>query len=302
MTANKSYEVIIIGGSYAGLSAAMALGRSLRKTLIIDAGKPCNRQTPHSHNFLTQDGSTPQEIAALAKSQVKKYDSIHFYEGLAVEGKKLTEGFEITTQQGDVFTAKKVVFATGVKDVMPDIDSFAECWGISIVHCPYCHGYEIQNKKTAIIANGKNAFHLASLVNNLSQKITILTSGEMDFDENEVQKLKQHQINIVEKEISAIEHNNGQLEKVSFKDGSTESFDCAYTTIPFEQHTDLPKKLGCELTEHGLIEVNDMQQTSLEGIYACGDTSTMMRSVATAIYGGNITGGMVNNELTLEEF
>lgn len=143
----NEFEVIIIGGSYSGLSAAMALGRSLRKTLIIDSGKPCNRQTPHSHNFLTQDGSTPQEISTIAKQQVLNYDTIRFYEGLAISGKKIAEGYEVTTSNQDVFRAKKLVFALGIKDLMPNIKGFSECWGISVVHCPYCHGYEIRNKK-----------------------------------------------------------------------------------------------------------------------------------------------------------
>ena len=188
MTLIKDFEVIILGGSYAGLSAAMALGRSLRNTLIIDAGKPCNRQTPHSHNFLTQDGSTPQEISEISRHQVAKYDTVKFYEGLAIGGKKVAGGFEIRTSRGDAFRTKKLILATGIKDMMSEIPGFAECWGISVVHCPYCHGYEIRNKKTAIIANGDTAIHLASLVNNLSKDIIVLTSGEKTFDNNQLQK------------------------------------------------------------------------------------------------------------------
>lgn len=298
----KEFEVIIIGGSYAGLSAAMALGRSLRRILVIDAGKPCNRQTPHSHNFLTQDGSTPKEISEIAKSQVAKYDSIEFYDGLAVSGKRNHIGFEVTTSKGDVFTAKKLVLATGVKDLMPDIKGFSECWGISVVHCPYCHGYEIRNKKTAIIATGERAFHLASLVNNLTQEITIITSGSKDFEVKQLEKLKQHDIQIIEKEISAIEHHNGQMEKIVFKDGSTEYFESAYASIPFEQNSNIPQELGCKITENGHIEVNFMQKTSEDGIFACGDNSTMMRSVSMAVSSGTITGAMVNHELSQENF
>jgi len=296
------FEVIIIGGSYAGLSAAMALGRSLRKTLVIDAGKPCNRQTPHSHNFLTQDGSTPKEISEIAKSQVMQYHSVKFYDGLAVSGKKRNNEFEITTSKGKIFTAKKLVFATGIKDLMPDIKGFAECWGISVVHCPYCHGYEIRNKKTAIIANGEIAFHLASLVNNLTKQITIITSAAKNFEENQFEKLRQHNITIIEKEIAAIEHQNGQLEKIVFKDGSTEHFECAYAAVPFEQNDSMAKELGCKLTEHGHIELDSMQKTTEEGIFACGDNTSMMRSVATAVYGGNLTGAIINKELTQENF
>lgn len=118
--------MIIIGGSYAGLSAAMALGRSLRDVLIIDSGSPCNRQTPRSHNFITQDGEEPAVIAEKAKMQVLKYGTVQFMNGLAVSGKKTGKGFAITTQAGAIFEAKKLVFASGVKDIMPISKAFPD--------------------------------------------------------------------------------------------------------------------------------------------------------------------------------
>src|SRR5690554_7950497 len=142
MTDGKNFDAIIIGGSYSGLSAAMTLGRSLRNVLIMDSELPCNRQTPHSHNFLTQDGKTPKEISSLAKQQVQKYETVKFYKGLATRGTKTTNGSEITIDTKDKCTAKKSIFATGIKDIMPAIKGFTECWGISIIHGPYCHGYE----------------------------------------------------------------------------------------------------------------------------------------------------------------
>src|SRR5690606_33588214 len=129
MTDNKNFDVIIIGGSYAGLSAAMALGRSLRNVLIIDSGKPCNRYTPHSHNFITQDGAVPGVIAAKAKEQVLKYDTVKFLEGYAAEGKKTENGFEIAVESGERCSTQKLIFATGVKDIFPDIKGFQDCWG-----------------------------------------------------------------------------------------------------------------------------------------------------------------------------
>jgi len=141
------YEVIIIGGSYSGLSAAMALGRSLRKTLVIDNGKPCNEQTPHSHNFLTQDGKSPKEIAENARKQVSEYETIHFHQGKAVDAKKSETVFEVTTEKGEKFRSKKLIIATGITDQIPNIKGFKESWGISLIHCPYCHGYEYKGKK-----------------------------------------------------------------------------------------------------------------------------------------------------------
>lgn len=302
MTDSQNFDVIIIGGSYAGLSAAMALGRSLRNVLIIDSGLPCNRQTPHSHNFITQDGEKPGAIAEKAKAQVLKYDTVKFHTGLAVSGKKTENGFEIITQKGEAFEAKKLVFATGIKDTMPDIKGFSECWGISVIHCPYCHGYEFRHQKTGIMANGERAFHVASLVNNLTDDITVLTSGKADFTAEQLAKLNNHSIEVVETEIAEIEHENRHIKKVVFHDGHKMTFNAVYAAIPFTQHSDIPLSLGCELTEQGYIKVDNFQKTTIEGIYACGDNSVMMRAVANAVYSGNLTGAMVNRELTDEQF
>jgi thioredoxin reductase len=221
MENNRLFDVIIIGGSYAGLSAAMALGRSLRNVLIIDSNLPCNRQTPHSHNFITQDGETPAAIAQKAKEQVMRYDTVQFHNDLALSGKQIKEGFEIATEKGDVFVAKKLIFATGIKDLMPDIKGFAECWGISVVHCPYCHGYENRSKNTAIMANGERGFHLASLVRNLTSKLTLLTAGKPEFDETQTATLQRHNIEVAETTVTEIEHENGQVrwQKNAFRHG-----------------------------------------------------------------------------------
>lgn len=302
MTDNKKIDVIIIGGSYAGLSAAMALGRSLRNVLIIDSGKPCNSQTPHSHNFLTQDGQTPNAISTLAKNQVEKYDTVKFYNGLATNGTKTESGFEITTSNGDKFVAKKLVFATGIKDIIPDIKGFNECWGISVVHCAYCHGYENRSKNTAIIANGAKAFHLAPMVKNLTNQLTLLTNGKADFDTDQVAKLKKNNINVIETRIVELENKNGHLENVVFSDNTKLPFEVAYGVIPFTQHSDLPQQLGCEITEQGYIKVDMFQKATVDGVFACGDNSVMMRSVANAVYSGNITGAVVNGFLSQSEF
>lgn len=302
MTDSKNFDVIIIGGSYAGLSSAMALGRSMRNVLIIDSGLPCNRQTPHSHNFITQDGVKPNKITEKAKEQVLKYDTIKFLNDLAVRGRQIENGFEITTKTGETFTSKKLILATGIKDIMPNIKGFSECWGISVIHCPYCHGYEFRNRKTGIMANGEKAFHLTSLVNNLTDNLTILPSKKSEFTAEQTAKLNKHNIEVIEKEITEIEHENGHIKNVIFKDGRKISFDAVYSSIPFQQHSDIPVSLGCELTEQGYIKVDNFQKTTIKGVFACGDNSTMMRSVAYAVASGGITGSMANKELTDEEF
>lgn len=293
----EKFDVIIVGGSYAGLSAAMALGRSLRNVLIIDAGLPCNRQTPHSHNFITHDGATPAEIAQKAKAEVLKYDTVSFLEDTAVGGEKVKNGFAILTQSGKEFHAKKIIFATGIKDTMPDIKGFSECWGISVIHCPYCHGYEFKHQTTGIFANGARGFHLASLVHNLTDKLILLTNGKADFTEEQLDKFKKHDIQIIETTIAKVEHENGKIKHVVLSDGSNKSVDALYAAVPFTQHSEIPTSLGCELTELGFIKVGPMQETSIEGVFACGDNSSMMRSLANAVYTGNFTGAVVNAKL-----
>jgi len=298
----KYFEVIIIGGSYAGLSAAMALGRSLRKVLIIDSGLPCNRQTPHSHNFITHDGDKPGEISKIAKAEVLKYHTVSFLEDLAIGAEKVDEGFKILTQSGIEFHAKKLIFATGIKDTMPDIKGFTECWGISVIHCPYCHGYEFKDKATGILANGARGFHLVSMVSNLTDQVTLLTNGKPDFKDEQILKLKQHDIQILETAITAIEHQDGFIRQIIFADGTSRSFKALYAALPFTQHSNLPVSLGCELTEHGYIKVGSFQETNINGIYACGDNTNMMRSVALAVSTGSVAGAVVNGKLVEENF
>lgn len=298
----KQFDVIIIGGSYAGLSAAMALGRSLKKVLVIDSGKPCNRFTPHSHNFITQDGESPSEIARKARNQVSKYDTVDFLEDVAASGTKTEDGFEIETRSGKTFLAQKLIFATGVKDNFPEVEGFEACWGKTIIHCPYCHGYEFKGEITGILANGERAFHLASLVSNLTDSVAIITSGKADFTQEQLSKLTKNNVRIIEKEVKKAINEDGILKEIQFKDESTEKFTALYAAIPFEQHSDLSVSLGCELTEMGHIKTDSFQKTSVPGIYACGDNASMMRSVANAVATGNITGAVVNSELTAERF
>ncbi|MCD9854752.1 NAD(P)/FAD-dependent oxidoreductase [Epilithonimonas sp. JDS] len=298
----NQFDVIIIGGSYAGLSAAMCLGRSLRKVLVIDSGKPCNAQTPHSQNFLTQDGKTPKEISTIAKEQVEKYKTVEFYEGLATAGIKTENGFEITTENGNKFSSKKLIFATGIVDEVPNIKGFKECWGISLIHCPYCHGYEFKNKKTGIIANGDRGFHIISLVSNLTKDLTIFTRGKVDFTDEQLEKLTKNNIKIIETEIEELKHQNGMVESLILSDSKVLNFDVVYGPSPFTQHSDIAESLGCEMTEMGHIKIDQFQKTNVAGLLACGDNSSPMRSVANAVYTGNLAGAMMNAELVGESF
>jgi thioredoxin reductase len=297
----NEYDVIIIGGSYAGLSAGLSLARSLKNVLIIDGGKPCNWQTPHAHNFLTQDGQSPKAISDLAISQVLAYENVTLVKDFAISGQKTTDGFEILTENKKAFYAQKLIFASGIKDQFPAIIGFGDCWGISVIHCPYCHGYEVRNQKTGLLGNGEDAFEFAKLLWNWTKDLTLFTNGNCILTTEQRENLYDKGISIVEKEVKEVVHENGQMKHLIFADGSTETLRALYARIKFEQHSIIPEQLGCEFTEAGLIQTDHFQKTSVDGVFACGDNTSMMRSVANAVYSGNMAGAMVSKELIATE-
>jgi thioredoxin reductase len=302
MKDHTNYDVIIIGGSSAGLSAGMALGRARRKVLIIDSGRPCNAQTPHSHNFYTQDGKSPAEIAAIAREQLSKYTTVQLLNDLAVQGTKIPGGYEIGTASLHTFTAKKLLFASGIKDIFPAIPGFSACWGISIIHCPYCHGYEYNDEVTGILANGDIGFEFAKLISNWTNKLTLYTNGTSTLTAEQEESLKHHQIQIIQKEIDSVSHLAGMIEHIIFKDGSRSELKALYARLKFEQHSNIPSDLGCEINEQGYVQVDSMMKTNMPGIYAGGDNTTPMRSIANAVYNGGLAAAVINMELITEEF
>jgi thioredoxin reductase len=298
----EHFDVIIIGGSSAGLSAGMALGRAARKVLIIDSGKPCNQQTPHSHNFFTRDGQTPGEILSIAREQTLKYPTVSLLNSEATQSKAIDGGFEVSTISGDKFSCKKLILAHGIKDEMPAIPGFTECWGISVIHCPYCHGYEYREQATGILANGEIGFELAKLISNWTKNLTLFTNGKSTISAAQEKNIRSNNIHIIEDEITALEHSDGYLSAVKLKNNTTIKIDALYARLPFVQHSDIAQQLGCEISEPGYIQVDGKQKTTVQGVYACGDNSSGIRSIANAVNSGTLAGVMANLELTEEVF
>lgn len=302
MSQNNHFDVIIAGGSYAGLAAAMALGRALKKVLVIDDGKPCNRQTPYSHNFLTNDGKAPAEISALANLQVRRYDTVSFIGGRVTATNKTETEFQIQIETGEQFVSKKLVFATGIKDLLPPIEGIDECWGISVIHCPYCHGYEVRNEKTGILGNGDTGFDFTKLISNWTNDLTLFTNGTSILTQEQKMKLSGHRIEIIEKEIEKLEHADGHLSNICFKDGSAISMKALYAPVPFEQQCRIPESMGCELTEAGYIKTDSFLETTVKGVFAIGDNASKMRTVANAVGMGTSAGMMISKKMILDAF
>ncbi|MGX7689070.1 NAD(P)/FAD-dependent oxidoreductase [Flectobacillus roseus] len=297
----NQYEVIIIGGSYSGLSSAMALGRALRKVLVLDTGKPCNRYTPHSHNFITQDGETPFEIFQKAKSQVLAYPTVDFRENKVLTVLKTEEGFKVKTSDDSFFT-KKIILATGIKDIFPDIKGFEDCWGKSILHCPYCHGYEVRNQQIAVVGNGEIGYDFAKLIYQWSTNIVLLTDGKSTLSQEQTNKLISKGIRVIENTIEEYCHAEGQVTYIKLGEDMELSVDAVFARVPFQQSTSFAEDLGCTMLPSGYVQVDEMQRTSVRGVYAVGDSTSMMRSVSVAVATGTKAGAMINKELIEEEF
>lgn len=294
------FEAVIVGGSYAGLSAAMALGRALRQVLVLDSGQPCNRQTPHSHNLLTQDGATPAQLAATAREQVLAYPTITLQAGTVTAVTGVSNAFEVHTAAGETIRAKKILFATGIRDLLPAVPGFAESWGISVIHCPYCHGYEYRAQPTGILVNGAAALDFGKLIHNWTKQLTIFTNGIPTFSPEHQQQLAALGIGVVSKQIQQIVHEQGHIQHLLFADGTQHPLKALYARVPFEQHCRAPQALGCTLTEAGHIEATEFRKTTVPGVYAAGDNSSLLRSVAGSIAMGNVAGAFINHELIAE--
>lgn len=306
MNGQQLFDVIIIGGSYAGLSAAMGLGRARRHVLIIDSGKPCNRQAPQAHNFITHDGVPPAVIAQKAKAQVLAYPTVVFVDDKALTATGTDGHFEITTESGRSFRSKKLLLAYGVKDIPTPIPGFEQCWGISVLHCPYCHGYEVRDAALGVIANGDMGFEYARLIANWSRNLALFTNGPSTLNEEQQDKLRAKGITVVEQAIAEIAHNAGHISALTFIDGTKHDLTAIFARGSIEQHSDIAAQLGCELRTDvmyaGLISVDGFGKTTTPGVYAAGDNTHPFRSVAMATGSGNMTGPVINHELIREEF
>jgi len=301
MKEEQPFDVIIIGGSYAGLSAAIALGRAIRNVLIIDNGDPCNKNAPQAHNFITWDGAVPATIIEKAKEDVLKYSTIKFLKGTVKHADRLASGFAVMTENGEKFRTKKLLFATGVSENFPDIKNIAECWGISVLHCPYCHGYEVKDKRTGILVDGTNAVEECIILKNWTKEVVLFTNGGNSLTNHQKNQLERYGIEVIAKKIDHIEHKNGNIETIHFVDGSQSNIPVIYAKLSIRQHCDIPKELGCRITASGHIKVNAKKKTTVSGVFAAGDNSNTYRTISVATASGTMAGMMINGELILDD-
>lgn len=297
-----NYEVVVVGGGAAGLSAALLLGRSRRRVLVSDTGKTRNAIAHESHSFFTRDGSTPAELVRIGREQLRPYETVEFRPVGVKTVKAQTKGFEVLLEDGTQVTSRKILLATGVIDEMPEIEGFKELWGRSIFHCPFCHGWEVRDQPLALYGNGAVGFELAELLKGWSNDLVLCTDGAATLSEDERRLLAKNKVTIREERIARVTGRNGQLENIVFANGATLARIAIFFRPKQHQHSDLAKQLGCEFTDFGTIKVDDVGQTSVSGVYAAGDMIHPMQQIAFAVARGALGAIGINRALLQEDF
>lgn len=296
------FDVIIVGGSSAGLSAALQLGRSMRQVLVFDDGKPCNRFSHASHGFLTRDGIQPAELMRLSCEQLTPYETVQLKQATIIEIGPIEGGFEAKTAEGESYTSRKILLATGMKDTLPTIKNIEQFWGQSVFHCPYCDGWEVRNRPFVIYGSTEFMFHQVEIVQHWASKITLVADGSIVIPQEKRDLYARHGIDIIEKPVTSLEGENGQIQHLCFADGSEMACETMFIVPHTSQRTPFAAMLGCEQTEHQRLVVEVQGRTTVPGVYAAGDIATMGRSVAMAVAQGNMAGAAINADLIGEDF
>lgn len=293
------HDVIVIGGSYAGMAATLQLVRARRSVLVIDSGKPRNRFASHSHGFLGQEGAPPGEIAANARRQLEPYPTLTWLDGQVEAVSGQVDGFTITTTDGELYRGRRILLACGVVDQLPAIAGLAERWGKAIFHCPYCHGYEIGQGHIGIIGTGPMSVHQAELLTDWGD-VTLLANEAVELGRDAISILEHRGVTI---ETAPIDKLEGHAD-VAMVDGRRLHFAGLFTATRTVPSGSLVKATGCALEETPLgmqLRTDAENKTSVPGIFACGDVARAPHSVSLAVGNGAMAGAQVHRSLLWPE-
>jgi thioredoxin reductase len=250
---------------------------------------------------LTHDGEPPASIKEKVLKELLNYSTVEIRKQEALHVSKTDAGFIIATANEN-YECRKLIFATGMRDILPDIDGAAACWGKTLLHCPYCHGYEVRGEPTMILATAKDIPEMVKLLSQWTKQLYACTTDGKLLDASFLQLCEEKGVQVIGKHVQRIAHTNGRVSAVCFNDGTQQQVSVIYGRFPMEQHAALPVSVGCVLTDMGLIKVDMMGQTTVSGVYAAGDCTSPFRTIHTAMASGTMAGAAVNKELIELEF
>ncbi|MFD2840449.1 NAD(P)/FAD-dependent oxidoreductase [Populibacterium corticicola] len=300
------WDTVIVGGGAAGLSAALLLGRARRRVLVIDSGSPRNRFAAHMHGVLGNEGTRPEVFVENGREEAASY-GVQFRNGLVDSVDETERGLRIILTDRTVHEARSLIVATGITDRLPDIPGLAERWGTSILHCPYCHGWEVRDQRLGVLATSPASLHQAQLVRQWSEHITLFSAALGDLDAATVARLRSRDVEIVTSPVVEVLGNGDQVTGVRTQDGQEFPLEAVFTAGTPVPHDNFLKSLNLTRAEmpFGLgsfIEVDPTGKTSHPRVWAIGNVVNPMASVPMAVGAGAFTGGAVNGALVDEDF
>ena len=287
------HDAIIIGGSFAGLSAGMYVARARRSVCIVDTGSPRNRFAAHSHGFFAQDGSEPGTMLATARSQVAAYPTATFIEGEAISAAREQDGFSVGLTTGEALESTRLVLAFGISDELPAIPGLAERWGRSVLHCPYCHGYEFSGQRLGVLNVSPRSLHQAMLVAEWGPT-TLYLNGASHPDDASLAELQKRGVAIEPAPVGALQGEGARLSVIELTDGRTLAIDALYLGPRTRLNSRIAQVLGCELDDGifgSIIRTDDAKMTTVPGVYAAGDITRDVHNATWASADG-VTAGM----------
>jgi thioredoxin reductase len=296
--ADVLFDAIVIGGSYAGLSAAMQLARARQRVLVIDAGVRRNRFAAHAHGLIGQDGRPPEAIADEARAQVLAYPNVRWLHGSATQASGRSEEFVVEVDDGRRCRARRLVLATGIEDELPPIDGLRERWGRSVFHCPYCHGYELERGRIGVIAVGELSMHHGLMLPDWGAT-TLLVDAAFEPSEEQRAALARRGAAIEPARIARVDG----IATVVFEDGRRVDFDGLFVATRTRVNSPLAGQLGCEFEQGPLgafIRTDALKATSVAGVFACGDAARGAHSIAFAIGDGAQAGASTHRSLMFD--
>ena len=297
---DHEYDVLIVGGGAAGLSGAIALLRSRRRVLVVDAGRPRNAPADGVHNLLTRDGLPPSELVALGREEVRRYGG-EVLEGRALAAARLGDGFEVGLEGGGRLTARRLLVTSGLVDVLPAIEGVRERWGHQVLHCPYCHGWEVRDQRIGVLATGPAAVHQALLFSQLSDDVVVLAHTAPPAAEDRA-RLAAAGVRVREGEVIALEGPTHTLEGVRLADGTSIPLDAVVVAPRMLARSAVLDSLGLAPEAHpsGMGEQypsGPNGRTGIPGVWVAGNVADVGAQVMAAAAAGTQAGAAINLDL-----